>query len=81
MYGYNYYYNYFTVYFTIIYIDLFFLISELFDHNDEINHINYNERLNMICTSSKDGFVNVYSFPNKLITTIKNNRKILKIWI
>ena len=23
----------------------FFLISELFDHNDEINHINYNERL------------------------------------
>ena len=53
----------------------FFLISELFDHNDEINHINYNERLNMICTSSKDGFVNVYSFPNKLITTIKNNNK------
>lgn len=29
----------------------------------------------MICTSSKDGFVNVYSFPNKLITTLKNNNK------
>ena len=26
----------------------------------------------MICTTSKDGFLNVYSLPNKLITTIKN---------
>ena len=48
------------------------LISEFFDHKDEINHVNYNQRLNLICTTSKDGFLNVYSLPNKLITTIKN---------
>ena len=50
----------------------FELISELFDHKDEINHLNYNPRLNMICSTSKDGFLNVYSLPNKLITTIQN---------
>ena len=50
----------------------FDLITEIFDHNAEINHINYNQRLNIICTSSKDGFLNVYSLPNKLITTIKH---------
>ena len=35
----------------------------------------YNKRLNMICSSSKDGFLNVYSLPNKLITTIKHPKK------
>ena len=29
----------------------------------------------MMCTTSKDGFVNVYIFPNKLITTLKNPNK------
>ena len=53
----------------------FELISEFFDHNDEINHLNYNPRLNMICSTSKDGFLNVYSLPNKLITTIQNPNK------
>ena len=53
----------------------FELVSEFFDHNDEINHLNYNPRLNMICSTSKDGFLNVYSLPNKLITTIKNPNK------
>ena len=53
----------------------FELISELFDHNSEIKHINYNQRLNIICTSSKDGYINTYSFPNKLLTTIKNPNK------
>ena len=48
------------------------LITEIFDHSDEICYIYYNQRLNMICTSSKDGFINAYSLPNKLITTIKN---------
>ena len=47
-------------------------ISEFFNHNDKIIHINYNIRLNMMCSTSKDGFVNVYLFPNKLITCIKN---------
>ena len=47
-------------------------ISEFFDHNDEVIHINYNQRLNMLCTTSKDGFLNVYILPNKLITTVKN---------
>ena len=50
----------------------FELVNELFDHKYEIKHINYNQRLNMICTTSKDGYINIYSFPNKLITTIKN---------
>ena len=50
-------------------------ISEFFDHNDEIIHLNYNPRLNMMCTTSKDGFVNVYIFPNKLLTTLKNPNK------
>ena len=50
----------------------FVLISEFFDHSDEINHIYYNQRLNIFCTCSKDGYLNVYSLPNKLITTIKN---------
>ena len=50
-------------------------ISEFFEHNDEIIHINYNPRLNMMCTSSKDGFLNVYLFPNKLITSIKNQNE------
>ena len=48
-------------------------ISEFFDHNDEVIHINYNQRLNMLCTTSKDGFLNVYILPNKLITTVKNS--------
>ena len=48
------------------------LITEIFDHSDEICYIYYNQRLNMICTSSTDGFINAYSLPNKLITTIKN---------
>ena len=55
--------------------DCFDLVSEFFDHHDEINYINYNQRLNVFCTCSKDGFLNVYSLPNKLITTIKNENK------
>ena len=51
------------------------LIAEIFDHKSEVNHINYNKRLNMFCTTSKDGFLNVYSLPNKLITTIRNPNK------
>ena len=53
----------------------YYLISEFFDHKDEIIHINYNSRLNMICSSSKDGLLNVYILPNKLLTTIKNPNK------
>ena len=46
--------------------------GELYDHNEEITCIHYNERLNMFCTTSKDGFLNLYIFPNKLMTSIKN---------
>ena len=56
-------------------VDIFIdnnLYDVLYDHNDEITFINYNKRLNMFCTTSKDGFLCVYMFPNKLITTIKN---------
>ena len=48
------------------------LYDELYDHNDEITCIHYNERLNMFCTASKDGFICLYMYPNKLMTAIKN---------
>ena len=48
------------------------LYDELYDHNDEITFISYNKRLNMFCTTSKDGFLNLYIYPNKLMTSIKN---------
>ena len=51
------------------------LVAEIFDHTDEINHIYYNPRLNIFCTTSTDGFLNVYIFPNKLLTSIKNPNK------
>ena len=52
--------------------DDFDMVSEFFDHDDEIVHIYYNQRLNTFCTTSKDGLLNLYIFPNKLINTIKN---------
>ena len=48
------------------------LFDELYDHNYEITSINYNKRLNMFSTCSKDGFLNVYMYPNKLISSLKN---------
>ena len=48
------------------------LYDELYDHSQEITHIYYNIRLNMFCTTSKDGFLCLYIYPNKLVTTIKN---------
>ena len=48
------------------------LYDELYDHNEEITCIYYNERLNMFCTTSKDGFLNLYMYPNKLMTSFKN---------
>ena len=48
------------------------IYNELYDHNDEITCINHNKRLNMFCTTSKDGFLNVYIYPSKLMTSIKN---------
>ena len=50
-------------------------ISEFFDHQNEVNHINYNQRLNIISTASIDGFINIYILPNKLLTTIKHPNK------
>ena len=47
-------------------------MSEFFDHYKEIIHIHYNSRLNMMSTTSKDGFINIYILPKKLITAIKN---------
>ena len=48
------------------------LYDELYDHSDEIICIDYNKRLNMFCTTSKDGFLYLYIYPNKLITALKN---------
>ena len=46
---------------------------EFYDHSDEIVSISYNKSLNMMCTTSIDGLLNIYILPNKLITTIKNS--------
>ena len=48
------------------------LFDELYDHIDEITFLDYNKRLNMFCTASKDGYLYLYIYPNKLITAIKN---------
>ena len=38
---------------------------------DEINHINYNEELNLFTVASKDGFVHLLTFPQlKIVQTI-----------
>ena len=47
--------------------------DELYDHTDEITFLDYNKRLNMFCTSSKDGYLFLYAYPNKLITAIKHS--------
>ena len=54
-----------------IYLDNIF-IKRYYDQKDIITSIDYNKRLNMFITSSLDGYVCLYSFPNKLFTVIKN---------
>jgi hypothetical protein len=46
---------------------------EFYDHSNEIVSISYNKSLNMMCTTSVDGLLNIYILPNKLITAIKNS--------
>ena len=48
------------------------LIGEMFDHNDKIIDVFFNERLNMFATTSYDGFACIYILPNKLFCIIKN---------
>ena len=48
------------------------LINEIIDHNDKINYIFYNRRLNMFATTSFDGLACIYLLPGKLISIIKN---------
>ena len=48
------------------------LINEIFDHNDIIIDFFYNKRLNMFSTTSYDGFICTYIFPNKLFSMIKH---------
>jgi WD40 repeat protein len=40
------------------------LITKLYDHNKEITYISVSNALNVFATSSLDGFVNLYTFPN-----------------
>ena len=48
------------------------LINEYYDHNDIIEYIYYNKRLNMLATTSLDGYSFIYSMPNKLLSVIKH---------
>ena len=48
-------------------------IKEYYDHKDIITYIHYNKRLNMFVTTSLDGYACIYSFPNKLLSVIKNS--------
>jgi hypothetical protein len=48
------------------------LINEYYEHNDIIEYIYYNKRLNMFATTSLDGYSFIYSMPNKLLSVIKH---------
>ena len=52
------------------------LIKEIIDHNDIIIDFYYNRRLNMFATTSYDGFVCIYIYPNKLISMIKHPKNL-----
>jgi len=52
------------------------VINKIYDHNDKIIDIFYNQRLNMFATTSLDGFVFVYIIPNKLFSAIKHPNKL-----
>ena len=48
------------------------IVSEIYDHENKIIDVHYNNRLNMFATTSNDGLACIYIFPNKLISVIKN---------
>ena len=49
----------------------------LYDHNDLITSISINETLNMLATSSKDGYINIYLLPScKMIRSILISSKL-----
>ena len=51
--------------------DLLKLENTIYLCFDEINHINYNEELNLFTVASKDGFVHLLTFPQlKIVQTI-----------
>jgi WD40 repeat protein len=52
------------------------LKEKIYDHNEKINYIFYNPRLNMFATSSYDGLVCIYVFPNKLFSVIKHPKNL-----
>ena len=56
----------------------FLLLYKYFNaHLLKINHIYYNEDLNMFCSCSQDNFMNVYIFPEcKIVNSLKNEYSI-----
>ena len=51
------------------------LLSEFYDQKNIIKYIDYNKRLNMLVTTSIDGYSCIYSLPNKLVSVIKHPNK------
>ena len=49
---------------------------EIIDHNDKIINVFYNPRLNMFATTSYDGLICIYIFPNKLFSIIKHSKNL-----
>ena len=48
------------------------LFNSLIDHTDEITSIFVSNRLNVFATTSLDGYLNLYTFPNcKLYRSLK----------
>ena len=39
-------------------------IKVIYDHSNEVTSINLNENLNVLASSSTDGYINLYTLPN-----------------
>ncbi len=60
------------------------LCKAIYDHNDEITSLYFSHTLNILASSSKDGYINLYTYPNfKLfrVLTIADNDYPLSVFL